>query len=56
MTILTVDAVETNRKLLRLTHEAEGVTVFDEADGVEGRDQGRGSAAGLFRARPWLGL
>ena len=53
MTILTVDDVETNRKLLRLTHEAEGVTVFDEANGVEGRSQGRGSAACFVRDHGW---
>lgn len=35
MTVLTVDDVETNRKLLRVTLEAEGMKVFDASDGLE---------------------
>ena len=35
MKILIVDDIETNRKLLHVTLEAEGHTVFDAADGVE---------------------
>ncbi len=35
MNILIVDDIATNRKLLRAVLEAEGLTVFDAADGVE---------------------
>jgi len=35
MTTLIVDDNETNRKLLRLTLEAEGVVTKEAADGVE---------------------
>jgi CheY-like chemotaxis protein len=35
MTILIVDDIATNRKLLRVTLEAEGYTTLDAADGVE---------------------
>jgi len=34
--VLILDDIDTNRKLLRAQLEAEGVTVLEASDGVEG--------------------
>ena len=39
MNVLILDDIDTNRKLLRAQLEAEGVTVLEASDGVEGLEE-----------------